>query len=134
MYNDFKEINIKRRLVISSDEAEIKNLISSSAKIIIINSSIQISSKGKSNEDQRLSGLKLNVKGEIVCDMEYLDTEDKVHQFKKIIPFYTYIILNDETNDCSSYKVTPYIEDILSFKTTSEEIYFNIILLLSVTY
>lgn len=133
---NFKSIHIQKIAYINNKSPKIKRLLHTYVKPEILNTKICKTVKGTSQENQTLTGLKLNIDGKIIQNIEYIPKNMDQPIFIKnfIFPFSTFIILGKEFDYYSKVKVTPYIEDIYLRKIDEIKIYQSILLTLDVIH
>ena len=129
----FKHLNLRDRLSLSKDHANIKQLVKVSAAADVINTRIIKTPKATSYDGRVLTGWGLIVENHLDLKIEYIPKLSS-HSIEIVyfnIPFNAFLVLPEHFKTKSSIKVTGYIQDLFAEKIDERQIVQNTFVLLN---
>lgn len=131
----FKQFQVQEVCNIPNEKPDIEKILRLIVSVEIIFTKIISTSKGISNEGQKLTGIKLLVRGKLIQKLEYIATgpQQAVHAAEFENPFSTYIVLDECILNNGTFEVTPYIEDIYIKQIDKRSVFKNITIFLNVS-
>lgn len=128
----FKQFQVQMSLEIPTEKPDIEHILQDNINVEICNSHVIQTPCSKSYEGQILTGNKLIVTGKIQQKIEYVadNCTQSVHGAEFSIDFSTFIGLEYNTYQSSTYKVIPYVEDVFIKQLDGRRLFKNVMLLL----
>lgn len=131
-YDPFKQVTVQQECCISYDKPDISTIVGQSVSVEIVSTDLISTPIGVSCEGQVLTGLKLNVCGNICVDIQYICNQcgSQVTDDRCILSFCEFIVVPlDSINN--QFEVETDIEDIYQQVTNCRCYYTSVTMLLS---
>lgn len=128
----FKQFNVQEKLDIPAAKPDIEQLVKVKSELIITVTKAIKTPKGTSLEEQKLTGWKAVVEGELKQTVQYVADEptQPVHAAHFDVPFSIFIVLPPDYSEDKCFTVDGYIEDIYAEQVGKREIFKNTTILL----
>lgn len=131
-YAPIKEFNVQETLDIPTAKPDIEQIIKVKSEINITSTKVIKTPVSVSIDEQRLTGWKVIVEGELKQTVQYVADEptQSVHGAHFDIPFSIFVVLPPHYEEGNCVSVEGYIEDIYAEKIGKRQIFKNITILL----
>lgn len=131
-YAPIKEFNVQETLDIPTAKPDIEQIIKVKSEINITSTKVIKTPVSVSIDEQRLTGWKVIVEGELKQTVQYVADEptQSVHGAHFDVPFSIFIVLPPDYEEGNCVSVEGYIEDIYAEKIGKRQIFKNITILL----
>lgn len=129
----FKVLSVGDAFIIPSSKPDILNIMGSNSSIKITGTKIIPVPKSQGADGKVLTGLVLLTEGEVSVEVKYLsDAPGQPVQsacFSKL--FSGWIMLDEDYDFDSEYRVTPFIEDVYITQLDKRNLYINVMFLIN---
>lgn len=131
-YAPIKEFNVQETLDIPTAKPDIEQIIKVKSEINITSTKVIKTPVSVSMDEQRLTGWKVIVEGELKQTVQYVADEptQSVHGAHFDVPFSIFVVLPPDYEEGTCVSVEGYIEDIYAEKIGKRQIFKNITILL----
>jgi len=131
-YAPIKEFNVQETLDIPAAKPDIEQIIKVKSELIITSTKVIKTPVAISLDEQKLTGWKVIVEGELKQTVQYvaLEPTQSVHAAHFDVPISVYIVLPPDFKEGMCVSVEGYIEDIYAEKICRRQIFKNTTILL----
>lgn len=131
-YAAIKEFNVQETLNIPTAKPDIEQIVKVKSELVITSIKVIKTPIAISLDEQKLTGWKLIVEGELKQVVQYVADEPRqsVHAAHFDVPISVFIVLPPDYKEGTCVSVEGYIEDIYAEKLNSRQIFKNTTILL----